>query len=211
MNHTLTIVSIAGAVAVGAISPGPSFVMVARTAVASSRTDGLAAAIGMGVGAMLFSIAALLGLHALFAAVPWLYISIKILGGAYLIYLGYKIYRGAKQAFTIPDATGSSSTTSCARSFLLGLSTQLSNPKTAVVYTSIFAALLPHDLSAALLLSLPVIIFLIESGWYAVVALTLSAASPREVYLRYKTWVDRMAGGVMALLGFKLIASAKEI
>lgn len=118
MSNTWTIVSIAGAVAVGAISPGPSFVMVARTAVASSRTDGLAAAIGMGVGAMLFAIAALLGLHALFAAVPWLYLSIKILGGAYLIYLGCRIYRGATQELAVPDVTVSSTTSNAARSLL---------------------------------------------------------------------------------------------
>lgn len=211
MNNTLTIISIAGAVAVGAISPGPSFVMVARTAIASSRTDGLAAAIGMGVGAMLFSVAALLGLNTLFAVVPWLYVSIKVLGGAYLIYLGCKIYRGAKNAFVVAVASDAPTAINGTRSFWLGLSTQLSNPKTAIVYTSIFAALLPHTISSPLMLSLPAIVLLIETGWYAIVALMLSAASPRDVYLRYKTWADRMAGGVMTLLGLKLIASAKEI
>lgn len=211
MNNTLTIMSIAGAVAVGAISPGPSFVMVARTAAASSRSDGLAAAIGMGFGAMLFSVAALLGLNTLFAIIPWLYVSIKILGGAYLVYLGLKVYRGANNALVVSDVNVSPATTNATRSFLLGLSTQLSNPKTAIVYTSIFAALLPHTISSPLMLSLPAIVLLIETGWYAIVALMLSAASPRDVYLRYKTWADRMAGGVMTLLGLKLIASAKEI
>ncbi|MGZ5819137.1 MAG: LysE family translocator [Burkholderiaceae bacterium] len=211
MTNTLTVMSIAGAVAVGAISPGPSFVMVARTAVASSRTDGLAAAIGMGVGAMLFSIAALLGLHTLFAVVPWLYVAIKILGGAYLVYLGLKIYRGAKNALVVSDHSDSPATTSPTRSFFLGLSTQVSNPKTAIVYASIFAALLPHDISLSLIFSLPVIVLLIESAWYATVALVLSAASPRDVYLRYKTWMDRITGGVMTLLGLKLVASVKEI
>ncbi len=211
MNNTLAFLSIAGAVVVGAISPGPSFVMVARTAVASSRADGLAAATGMGLGAMCFSIAALLGLNALFAVVPWLYVSIKILGGAYLVYLGTKIYRGAKNALTVPDGSQASLSTNAMRSFFLGLSTQLSNPKTAIVYTSIFAALLPHHVPASFMLWLPLIVLLIESGWYAVVALVLSAASPRELYLRYKTWVDRTAGGVMVLLGVKLVSLTKEI
>lgn len=211
MNNVLTVMSIAGAVAVGAISPGPSFVMVARTAVAASRTDGLAAAIGMGLGAMLFSVAALLGLNTLFSVVPWLYVAIKILGGAYLAYLGFRIYRGARNALIVVDETALPAATNAARSFLLGLSTQLSNPKTAIVYASIFAALLPHDISSSLMLSLPLVVLLIETGWYAIVALTLSAASPRDMYLRYKRWVDRTAGGVMMLLGVKLISSAKDI
>ena len=69
----VSVLSIAGAIALGAMSPGPSFIMVARTAVASSRTDGLAAALGMGVGGVLFASVALLGLHAVLSAVPWLY------------------------------------------------------------------------------------------------------------------------------------------
>ncbi|MGZ5780451.1 MAG: LysE family translocator, partial [Burkholderiaceae bacterium] len=145
------------------------------------------------------------------AVVPWLYVSIKIFGGAYLIYLGYKIYHGAKNAFVVPEGSNSMSMTNSTRSFLLGLSTQLSNPKTAIVYTSIFAALLPHEISLSLILSIPVIVLLIESSWYAIVAVVLSAASPRDAYLRYKAWVDRMAGGVMMLLGLKLISSTKEI
>ncbi|HEY8102001.1 MAG TPA: LysE family transporter [Burkholderiaceae bacterium] len=211
MNNTLTVISIAGAVTVGAISPGPSFLMVARTAVASSRSDGLAAATGMGVGAMLFSVAALLGLSALFAAVPWLYIAMQFFGGAYLMYLGYKIFRGAKKAFVVPDGSNSIAMTNSTRSFLLGLSTQVSNPKTVIVYTSIFAALLPHEISSSLMLSIPIVVLLIESSWYVIVAMVLSAASPRDVYLRYKAWVDRTAGGVMMLLGLKLISSTKEI
>ena len=85
MNNTLVLVGIASAIAVGAMSPGPSFVMVARTAVASSRVHGLYAALGMGLGGMLFAAAALLGIHSMLAAVPWLYISMKILVGSYLL------------------------------------------------------------------------------------------------------------------------------
>lgn len=211
MNNTLTILGIAGAVSVGAMSPGPSFVMVARTAVAASRTDGLAAAIGMGLGAMLFSIAALFGLHTLFAVVPWLYVSIKLVGGIYLAYLGMKIYRGAKNALAVSEGQQEAQTANVTRSFLLGFSTQVSNPKTAIVYASIFAALLPHEIPLSLMLVLPVIVLVIETSWYAVVALALSSTSPREMYLRYKTWIDRTAGSVMMLLGLKLVSSAKEV
>jgi threonine/homoserine/homoserine lactone efflux protein len=84
MDNAIIILGIASAIAVGAMSPGPSFVMVARTAVASSRSDGVVAALGMGLGGTIFAIAALLGLHALLALVPWLYLAVKTAGGAYL-------------------------------------------------------------------------------------------------------------------------------
>ncbi|WP_413761630.1 LysE family translocator [Variovorax sp. Varisp41] len=209
IDTTLSLLGIAGAMTVGAMSPGPSFVMVARTAVAS-RADGLAAALGMGAGGLVFAIAALAGLQAAFLAVPALYLAIKGFGGAYLVYLGIRIWRGARQPLAMaPEAgTPAASGGRGKRTFLLGLATQVSNPKTAVVYASIFAAFLPREVPLVLALAVPAVIFCIETGWYAIVALALSSAAPRSAYLRYKTWIDRAAGGVMGLLGLRLVWSA---
>lgn len=209
MDTTLSLLGIAGAMTVGAMSPGPSFVMVARTAV-TSRSDGLAAALGMGAGGLVFAIAALAGLQAAFLAVPGLYLAIKGFGGAYLIYLGFRIWRGARQPLAMTQDADASPRQQGrgGRTFLLGLATQVSNPKTAVVYASIFAAFLPREVPLVLALAVPVVIFCIETGWYAIVALALSSAAPRSAYLRYKAWIDRAAGGVMGLLGLRLVWSA---
>jgi threonine/homoserine/homoserine lactone efflux protein len=51
-------------------------------------------------------------------------------------------------------------------------------------------------------------VFSIEVGWYVVVAVALSASGPRSVYLRYKAWIDRAAGGVMVALGLKLVSGS---
>ena len=99
MTPTLAILAISGAIAVGAASPGPSFVMVMRTALARSRSDGVAAAFGMGIGGVIFCTLALLGMRAVFAQAPWLYLGFKIAGGAYLLYLAFRMWMGAKQPF----------------------------------------------------------------------------------------------------------------
>lgn len=208
---TVPLLGIAGAMIVGAMSPGPSFVMVARTAVSSSRGDGLAAALGMGAGGVVFAIAALAGLQAAFLAVPALYLAVKLLGGAYLVYLGIRIWRGAREPLAaMQDARPAASPGNARRAFLLGMGTQISNPKTAVVYASIFAAFLPREVPLALALAVPALIFCIETGWYAVVALALSSAAPRSAYLRYKAWIDRAAGGVMVLLGLRLLSGVRS-
>jgi len=209
IDTTLALLGIAGAMTVGAMSPGPSFVMVARTAV-TSRADGLAAALGMGAGGLVFAIAALAGLQAAFLAVPALYLAIKGLGGAYLVYLGFRIWRGARQPLAVAQEADASQRPQGRgkRTFLLGLATQVSNPKTAVVYASIFAAFLPREVPLVLALAVPAVIFCIETGWYSIVALALSSAAPRSAYLRYKVWIDRAAGGVMGLLGLRLVWSA---
>ena len=207
---TVPLLGIAGAMIVGAMSPGPSFVMVARTAVSSSRGGGLAAALGMGAGGIVFAVAALVGLQAAFLAVPALYLGVKLLGGAYLVYLGIRIWRGAREPLAVSQEEGSPGTRGNGwRAFLLGMGTQISNPKTAVVYASIFAAFLPREVPLALALAVPAVIFCIETGWYSIVALALSSAAPRSAYLRYKAWIDRAAGGVMVLLGVKLLSGAR--
>jgi len=212
MENAVAVLSIAGAISLGAMSPGPSFIMVARTALAVSRKDGVAAALGMGVGGVVFAVAALLGLQVVLSAVPSLYAFVKLLGGAYLLYLGYLIWRGAGDHLSLPGTeTESNKKSAFRRSFLLGLGTQVSNPKTAVVYASIFVSLLPRELPASMTVALPLLIFAIETGWYSIVALALSAPSPRATYLRSKSTLDRVAGGVMAALGVKLIVGARQL
>lgn len=202
------VLAIAGAITLGAMSPGPSFLMVARASIAASRADGLAAALGMGMGGVLFAVMALAGLHVVLIAVPWLYAVLKIAGGAYLIFIGWMIWRGARQAVPVADQAPGGART-LLRSFWLGFATQVSNPKAAVVYASVFVSLLPAEIPLWVMLILPAVIFAIEAGWYAIVALALSAPSPRAAYLRWKAWIDRAAGTVMAALGLRLILVAK--
>lgn len=209
MQEIAALAGMVGALAVGTLSPGPSFVMVARLAVATSRANGLGAAVGMGVGGMVFAVAALLGLHAVLLAVPSVYLALKVLGGLYLGYLGFRIIAAAKVSLAL-EAPGESGATPVSRSFWLGFTTQVSNPKTAIVYASVFAAFLPGTFSAFFSAVLVSLVFVIEAGWYAIVATMLSSYRPRRAYLDCKAWVDRAAGLVMVGLGLKLIASAHK-
>ncbi|MBB4843847.1 threonine/homoserine/homoserine lactone efflux protein [Paucibacter oligotrophus] len=206
MSEFAALIGIGAALCVGAASPGPSFVMVARTAASSGRSRGLSAALGMGLGALLFAAASLLGLNALFLAVPALYIVLKVAGGLYLAYLGLRIWRGAAHSLEASVA-GPESAQPRKSYLLLGLATQVSNPKTAIVYASVFAAFLPATPSLQFNLLLVALVFFVEAGWYAVVATVLSSEAPRNAYLRFKKWIDRAAGGIMGALGLKLAAS----
>jgi len=73
MHPIASILSILGALALGAISPGPSFLFVTCTSVAVSRGAGVAVAAGMGLGASLISVLALLGVRAVLSEAEWLY------------------------------------------------------------------------------------------------------------------------------------------
>ena len=206
METLLPLLAIAGALGVGAASPGPSFLMVARTAAARTRLDGLAAAAGMGVGGLLFAVAVMAGLKSLLETVPGLHASVQLVGGAYLIYIGVSTWRGAKKELDASQPQAGAAPATTLRSFLLGLGTQISNPKTAIYYASVFAALLPEHATPFQLFAVPCVVFGVEVTWYSIVAMALSSAGPRKVYLRWKAALDRLAGAVMAGLGVKLAA-----
>ena len=92
---------------------------------------------------------------------------------------------------------------------MLGLATQLSNPKTAIVYASVFSAALPQDTSWLLTAILVPTIFAIEFGWYSLVALAFSSGRARDSYVRGKRWIDRLAAGAMGLLGAMMLAEVR--
>ncbi|MDB5540397.1 MAG: threonine transporter [Devosia sp.] len=207
MEHSLVLFSILGALLIGAISPGPSFVFVVRTAVAQSRREGLAAALGMGVGAMLFGALAVLGLRTLIEDGGLLFTALKIAGGLYLVYLAWKIWSHAADPITVE--TPGPATANPRKAFTLGLLTQLSNPKIVAVFGAVFAALLPQNPDPWLYWSLPPLIFVQETAWYAIVAVAFSASRPRALYLNAKIWVDRAAAVFIGVLGVRLIIEAR--
>jgi threonine/homoserine/homoserine lactone efflux protein len=197
----------------GVLSPGPSFVMAARTAVAKSRDDGLVLSLGLAIGAALIAALCLAGLHAVLIAVPVLYMVLKLAGGLYLAYIAFHIWKGAPQPLNVGEmdnTSGASGRRNLIASFRLGLITSVSNPKTAIVYGSVFAALLPANfpLTGSMLVTGGA--FAMEFAWYAIVVLVLSSPAPRAAYMRGKTAIDRAAVGVMGLLAARLISTANQ-
>ena len=199
--------SIAVALMLGAMSPGPTSIYVAKNSIAISRKHGLFTALGTGLGAAIFGLLAVLGLQAFLLAVPSAYLALKICGGLYLLWLAFKIIKHAKD----PIEADSSITKqmSLRRAFTTGLITQLSNPKIAIVLASIFTALLPKEIPNYFYFALPILCFFIDAGWCSLVAIALSAEKPRPVYLKFKALFDRAAGAVMTVLGLKLIFGMK--
>lgn len=206
MPELLPLFTILGALLVGAISPGPSFVFVVRTSVAESRAAGLASALGMGVGAFIYGTLAVLGLRTLMAEGGWLLMGLKIAGGVYLLYLAWKIFQHAHEPIVVQDTHNSRA--GVTRAFWLGLGTQLSNPKIVAVFGAVFAALLPDHAPLWVYVALPPMIFLQETLWYALVALAFSANRPRAIYLGAKLWIDRVAAALIGILGVRLIYEA---
>jgi len=202
INELIALSAIGIAILFGAMSPGVSFLLVARTAMSSSRRVALSVAAGLGFGALIFAVIALAGLHTLLTLVPSLYTTLKVAGGCYLLWLALKILR--RPSNRVIDSTAIDEV-SASKAFLTGVLTQISNPHTALVFASIFSAALSKNIQPAMYIILPLMAFVIDVLWYAIVACLLSSDGPRLAYTKYRKFIDKLSGGVMAFLGLRLL------
>jgi threonine efflux protein len=185
-------------------SPGPAFLAVSRTAISSSRSAGIIAAGGMATGALIWAVATLFGLDMLFVRAPWLYDAMRLGGAAYLIYLGVGMLRSARRGERM--ASGGAATASH-RTFLRSLGVQLSNPKAAVFFGSIFVTLLPAAAPLWVKCAALAILGINEFGFYGLVAVVLSAPRAQRIYGNAKRALDALFGGFLTVLGVKLALS----
>lgn len=184
-----------------AISPGPSVLMAARTGVTHGFRAATGVAIGIGIGGVIWAAAALYGLSLLFEYAPFLLTLFKIAGGAFLIYMAVKLFRQADTPLT----TGSSVTApSLSRGILLGMVTQLANPKPAILFAAIFLGTVPSDAGAPVIIALLAIVFFNETAWNILVGRIFSFERTRRNYLNLKGTIDRLFGGLLGALGVKI-------
>lgn len=208
MSFLIVLGSITAVYLMAAASPGPNFLIVTRTSAGLSRRAGVLTALGVATTGAIWSGAAVLGLSFVFEQFVWLYGVLKLLGGAYLIYLGVKTWLGAADP---PDISAERYGIQAAegwRYFWMGALTNLTNPKAAVFFGSIFTALLPPDAPSWLQVS-AVLVVVNSVWWHCALALLFSTGAAQRVYRRAKLWIDRASGGVMALLGVRLVLSSR--
>lgn len=204
MSEYSFLLTIAIVFAFGTMSPGPSFILVAKTAVSKPFYEGLGISIGLALGAVFFTLLAIFGLYALFEVLPFVFITFKLLGAMYLLLLAYKIWKHSSDSLAM-DINLEKSRKSFLKAVLFGFITQVSNPKTAIIIGSIFAALLPQNLPEYSEILLCLLAFSIDALWYIFVVVLLSTKKSQKVYLRFKKYIDRFAGTLLAGLGIKLV------
>jgi threonine/homoserine/homoserine lactone efflux protein len=188
-----------------AISPGPAVLMAAKIGVTEGLRTGAFVAMGLGAGAVIWAAAALSGLHLVFEAIPSVLWALKVIGGLYLIYMAWSMWRGADAPLHIP--TKLATARSAGSAFLLGVRTQLANPKPAVLFSAIFVGVVPQGTSIWVYSALMTVVFVNESIWNTLVARIFSFERTRAGYIGMKSTIDRVFGGLLALLGVKIAAT----
>jgi threonine efflux protein len=188
-----------------AMIPGPNTVVVTYFSARESRACGLKAVAGIVLGSAIWVILSMLGVGVLLLEAGVFYRLLRLLGAAYLIYVGVRMLMAGLRA------AAEQRPAQAARSpMLAGLLTTLSNPKSAVFWTSVFVLLVPAHAPLWFYAAVVLLIVVQSAAWYAIVALTLSTAFARRHYMRFAQWLDRIAGAIMIGLGLKLANDLRD-
>ena len=195
--------SVAAVNLLGAASPGPAFFLVSRTAVGQSRRAGLATGLGVSLATVIWAFGTIHGLALLIAGAAWLFRIMQAAGAAYLIYLGWQAIRHAAEP--LPPALAEHGPTGNLAAFRRGFLTNMTNPKVAVFFASVFASIYGAGMPEWVNLAVLGVIAIDEVVWYSLVALAFSSRPAQTAYGRAKRWIDRAFGAFLALFGIRLL------
>jgi len=184
-------------------TPGQDMILVMSRAVAQGAAAGVATAAGVSVGLVGHTILATLGLGAILRTSEWLFLALKLVGAAYLLYLGIGLLRTRRASLVVDPGPPRS----LPRLFVDGAFSNISNPKVAIFYFAFLpqfvapSAQHPDLTVFALGLTFAALTFVVK----APVGIFSGALSH---WLRARpgvlTWIYRVAGAVLVGLGVKL-------
>ncbi|WP_019158399.1 LysE family translocator [Brevibacterium senegalense] len=181
--------------------PGVDFFLIARTAMTSGWRNATGVCLGIASANGIFIAAAFSGVSLI--SHPLLLNAIQVVGGGFLIFIGVAFLRS--RARIDLDHVSSTQRTTWLRNFGLGIASGLLNPKNALFYVSLAAAV---GTAAPLTLTLyGVWMFSIVLGWDVFVAVVLGSRRALARMDRLLPWLTRIAGAFLILFGGGMIAS----
>lgn len=191
------------ALLVAIASPGPALLMATHTAASRGRSAGIVVGVGLGLMACTWTMMALLGLAVVFQLFPMVYTGVKVLGGAYLLFLAYKMWRNASAPIDarIPPARNA---------FRQGFLVNLLNPKSVLFAAAVLVAVFPAGLSVAESFVIVINHFLVEVTFYTTLAFCMSTQLVSKRYMQAKAHIDRGAALILGALGTRLVLTRGE-
>lgn len=183
------------------VSPGADFAMVTRNSYLHGRGAGLLAAAGIALGVQLHVLYTVLGVGLLIAASPALFTAIKLVGAAYLVYIGYQTF--VQRALDDADLAAQAAPGAFG-SLRSGFMSNALNPKTTLFVVSAYAQVVHADTPVAAQIGYGLFISATHWIWFSLVALFFSNRRLRGAMLRAQSALNKVIGTVLVGLGLTL-------
>lgn len=213
MTITHAFLSFAAVAGLLTVIPGLDTAIVLRTALAQGRARAFATGAGIGTGGLIWGIAAATGVSVLLTASHTAYVALRVVGAAYLIWMGGHMLVDALRRKEIGTATAEpaepvSGRRGIARAWSRGLTTNLLNPKIGVFYVAMLPQFIPAGAPHLLMGAALALVHDVEGMiWFT--ALIFTAHTARRLFAggAVKRAMDAVTGSVLVAFGVKLAAS----
>jgi threonine/homoserine/homoserine lactone efflux protein len=192
------------------LTPGPNMIYLISRSLSQGRTAGLISLGGVAVGFIAYMLAAAFGITAILFAVPFAYDALRLAGAAYLLWLAWQALRPGG---TSPFQPRRLPPDSPRRLFLMGLLTNLLNPKIAMLYLALLPQFIDPERGDVLAQSvaLGTVQILVSVSVNAVIAIAAGGIAnflaARPLWLRAQRW---LMGTVLAALAVRMATEARR-
>lgn len=196
-----------------AASPGPDFALVSRQALLEGRRSGIWVSVGIALGLGIHIAYSAAGLATIIAHSTIWMTAIKLIGGTYLLYLGYHGLRSKPQTGMMsyePTIAGRRPNIPAAQLVRKGFFCNALNPKAPIYFLSLFTIVLSPNLPLKTLAIYGIWIMILQFLWFGLIALFFSQPLIRSRFLAISHWIDRIFGVAMMGLGMKVLLTKTE-
>ena len=187
------------------LTPGPNMLYLVSRSITQGRAAGLISLLGVAAGFLVYLAAAVAGIAAVFAQVPVAYTALKLAGACYLLYLAWQAVRPAGTAVFAPKELPADGPR---RLFVMGMVTNLLNPKIAVLYVSLLPQFIDPDRGSVALQSLALGSIQISIALALNCVIVLTAGTLAVFLARRPGWLRTqryLMGGVLGALAVRLL------
>ena len=184
----------------GAMSPGPSMVVVINNAIFKGRYNGILTAIGHGIGIAVYATFAILGLGLIIETNMFTFNGLKILSIIFLIFIGIKSIL-TKEKINIEKKDIKENTIS----FLQGFSISILNPKILIWFIAIYSQFMSTDNELLFNIYLVSIAGIIDTCWYMILSIAVTTASALSFFQKKLILFQKIQGFFFLALGLGLL------
>lgn len=189
------------------ISPGVDTLLVIRNTARGGVGHGVMTSVAICCGLFVHATISALGISLILLQSAWAFHALKMIGAAYLIWLGIKSLADARrgQGLAVAGVLPPRARVAWWQPMKEGLLSNVLNPKTVVFYMAFLPQFIaPGDPALLKSLWLASVHFVIANLWQISVALMVGGASKWLASARFAQWLNGLTGGVLVLFGIKL-------
>jgi RhtB (resistance to homoserine/threonine) family protein len=191
--------------------PGPAVLLTVTQTANGGRTAGIITGVGIAVGDLIHTVAAVLGLSAILMTSALAFEIVKYLGAAYLVFIGIKSFLEKAKNQSEPTVK----TTTTAASFRQALLIELLNPKTALFFLAFLPQFVHNDGTPVVLQLLMLgLTFVLMSIMYTTTLAFLTSSIGERLFSKqnskFARWQGKVVGTIYIGLGLQLVLQSQK-